>query len=120
VIEALLTSTVALAAVMPLLLVVRTWASRLIAAVLMLLAFAVAVATFMVEEAPSKVLSARPLVKPGYGYVGSASCRSCHPGEHASWFDSYHRTMTQVVSREVMVDDFEELELDWFGKPVLL
>lgn len=31
------------------------------------------------------------------GYATSASCRSCHPGEHESWHDSYHRSMTQVA-----------------------
>lgn len=29
------------------------------------------------------------------GYATSASCRSCHPGEYASWHDSYHRSMTE-------------------------
>lgn len=54
------------------------------------------------------------------GYVGSQACRSCHPGEHASWHASYHRTMTQVASRETVTCDFERLELDWFGKSVVL
>jgi hypothetical protein len=29
------------------------------------------------------------------GYLGSGACRSCHPGEHASWRESYHSTMTR-------------------------
>src|SRR5688572_33465560 len=28
-------------------------------------------------------------------YVGSEACRSCHPGEHASFSRTFHRTMTQ-------------------------
>lgn len=40
----------------------------------------------------------RPIVVPSGGYVGSASCRQCHEREYATWHDSYHRTMTQVVS----------------------
>lgn len=31
------------------------------------------------------------------GYVSSARCAGCHPGEHASWFKSYHRSMTQLA-----------------------
>jgi predicted CXXCH cytochrome family protein len=30
--------------------------------------------------------------------VSSAACRSCHPGEHASWHRTYHRTMTQSAT----------------------
>src|SRR5688572_7734864 len=32
--------------------------------------------------------------RPG-GYVGSDSCRSCHPSQYDSWHGSFHRTMTQ-------------------------
>lgn len=31
-------------------------------------------------------------------YVGSETCKSCHPGQHNSWYRSYHRSMTQVPS----------------------
>lgn len=33
----------------------------------------------------------------------AASCRSCHPEEHASWHRSYHRTMTQDATPENIV-----------------
>jgi hypothetical protein len=29
------------------------------------------------------------------GYLGSDACAACHPGEHATWAATYHRTMTQ-------------------------
>lgn len=64
--------------------------------------------------------SNRPIEVLEDGYVGSKSCRACHPGEHASWHGSFHRTMTQVATRETLVADFERLQLDWFGKEVLL
>ncbi|MCB9753736.1 MAG: hypothetical protein H6713_27660 [Myxococcales bacterium] len=38
------------------------------------------------------------------GYAGSASCRSCHPAEHASWHASYHRTMTQRATPDALID----------------
>ena len=31
------------------------------------------------------------------GYVSSDACKACHPGEHASWHRTYHRTMTQGI-----------------------
>ena len=64
--------------------------------------------------------ASQPLIAAETGYVGSAACRSCHPGEHASWHSSFHRTMTQVATRDTIVDRFARRELDWFGKPVVL
>ena len=31
-------------------------------------------------------------------YASSRECRACHPAAYASWFGSYHRTMTQPAS----------------------
>lgn len=41
------------------------------------------------------------------GYVGSESCRDCHKDEHASWHQSYHRTMTQLASPETVLGAFD-------------
>jgi len=41
------------------------------------------------------------------GYVSSAACLECHPDEHQSWSHSYHRTMTQLVSRETVAGRFD-------------
>ncbi len=38
------------------------------------------------------------------GYAGSTSCQSCHPGEHASWRASFHRTMTQRATPSALID----------------
>ncbi|OUT62752.1 MAG: hypothetical protein CBB70_15370 [Planctomycetaceae bacterium TMED10] len=40
-------------------------------------------------------------------YVSSDTCKKCHPGAHASWHNTFHRTMTQVVSPETVVGDFD-------------
>lgn len=91
------------------------------------LAAATVVATDLAFErtgaaAATAVAADRPLrvVDSEDGYVGSEACRSCHPAEHASWHGSFHRTMTQVVSRDALVPEFDRLELDWFGEPVVL
>lgn len=54
----------------------------------------------------------RPVKEPEAGYVTSDACRSCHPGNYASWHASYHRTMTQVAKPEnLAAGDIDGLEL---------
>lgn len=95
-------------------------AATLGAVLLSALGVATIVATFWVEQPLEAPVVDRPLVHPADGYVGSATCRSCHPGEHASWHESFHRTMTQVATRATVVAQFDRVELDWFGKPVVI
>lgn len=57
----------------------------------------------------------RPLEDPADGYVSSKTCRSCHPGEYASWHHSFHRTMSQVASPETVLGDFDDVELTYHG-----
>ncbi|MEE2755319.1 MAG: cytochrome c3 family protein [Myxococcota bacterium] len=40
-------------------------------------------------------------------YVGSKACRSCHPKAYATWYKSYHRTMTQVASTKSVLAPFD-------------
>lgn len=54
----------------------------------------------------------RPVEAPEGKYVSSESCRSCHPGEHASWHQSFHRTMTQEVSPEAVRGDFSDTTVE--------
>lgn len=47
---------------------------------------------------------------PGQGraeYVGSDACAACHPGEHASWAATYHRTMTQRATPTTVLAAFD-------------
>ena len=44
-------------------------------------------------------------------YVGSKTCRSCHEDQFASWHRSYHRTMTQIASADVVQADFHNVVL---------
>jgi len=75
---------------------------------------------FVLREQPAAGSPTSPLLAPDGGYVGSASCRSCHPTEHATWHASFHRTMTQATSPSAVVPQFERVTLDWWGKPVVL
>jgi hypothetical protein len=65
--------------------------------------------------APSPVLV---LVTGRQEWVSSNACRSCHPGEWASWHDSYHRTMTQAASAKAVLAPLEEeVHLTLDGRP---
>jgi predicted CXXCH cytochrome family protein len=45
-------------------------------------------------------------------YAGSASCRDCHKENYESWHRSFHRTMTQVASKESVRAPFENITLE--------
>lgn len=44
---------------------------------------------------PAALRAAQSLIHREGGYVGSESCRACHPDQHASWAQTFHATMTQ-------------------------
>lgn len=50
------------------------------------------------------------------GYVGSATCRSCHPDQHASWHRTFHRTMTQHATPEAVRGNFTNVVLRAHGE----
>ncbi len=39
-------------------------------------------------------------------FTGSDSCRECHEERHASWHDTYHRSMTQAANAQTVRGDF--------------
>lgn len=58
----------------------------------------------------------RPIRVRDGGYVSSDACRACHPGNYASWHDSFHRTMTQVADAKnipASMDGFERSFDGW-------
>jgi hypothetical protein len=67
---------------------------------------AIGVSVGIVSFAASK--SANPAEKPpigpstALGYVSSSACRGCHPGEHASFGRTFHRTMTQAATPQAI------------------
>ena len=72
----------------------------------LLVAFQYCGRTTQVEDLPAD----RPVQVPKDGYVGSRSCLNCHPQQHASWHQSYHRGMTQVISPETVLAQFQDEE----------
>lgn len=59
----------------------------------------------------------RPIQNQGDGYVQAEACRECHPGNFESWHDSYHRTMTQVATPDIVMGNFEGQTIDVGGGP---
>ncbi len=54
------------------------------------------------------------------GSLGSGACRSCHPGEHASWHRSFHRTMTQAATPQAARGPWDGVKLEIEGRSVEL
>lgn len=78
---------------------------------------AVAIATLAAMIAWGQALSARaskaplPVERPRpsdtSSYVSSSACLPCHPGEHASFRRTFHRTMTQDATPATVLAPFE-------------
>ncbi|MCC9600439.1 C cytochrome precursor [Stieleria sp. JC731] len=60
--------------------------------------------------------SFRPIEVPSHGYVGSDACKECHQDNHASWFASYHRTMTQLPTDKTVEGDFDDVLVTYQGQ----
>ncbi|MFK7990383.1 MAG: cytochrome c3 family protein [Sandaracinaceae bacterium] len=59
------------------------------------------------SEVDAELLRAAPAFVNEDGYVGSDACRSCHPGQYASWSETYHHTMTQLAEGEAVEAPFD-------------
>jgi Cytochrome c552/Cytochrome c554 and c-prime len=66
-------------------------------------------------------VAGRPIQMPTDGYASSQTCRACHPSQYASWHGSYHRTMTQVATRDTVTASFDGVTVDAVpGEPIVL
>lgn len=98
----------------------------IVALILSLVGGVTALAVRPGRQPPSRSHAARILdhvparLEPQFGYVGSEACRDCHPRQHDSWHDSYHRTMTQPATPETVLAPFDDVVLRRFGWPYRL
>ena len=53
--------------------------------------------------------------RPG-GFVSSSACQACHPDQYASWYRTYHRTMTQPANARTVEGRFDNVELKHRGE----
>ena len=63
----------------------------------------------------------RPIQIGGTEYVTSNTCQSCHPSEYATWYGSFHRTMTQIATPDTVRADFDGVTVTQVhGSPMIL
>ena len=67
------------------------------------------------EESRSRPVPGTPRQRARGEFAGSESCRACHPGEFSSWHASFHRTMTQIPTPEIVIGDFDDVHLESRG-----
>lgn len=58
----------------------------------------------------------RPVEVRAEGYVSSQACQACHPQHYASWYASYHRTMTQPATPRSVLASFDDVNLTLNGR----
>src|SRR5262249_31663447 len=60
----------------------------------------------------------RPITEPvaDRGFVGSAACKECHADQYASWYRTYHRTMTQPANAKTVLAPTGDTELSSRGR----
>jgi hypothetical protein len=85
-----------------------------------LLALVAVISVALLAPREQEPAADRPLAGPLEDYVGSAACQACHPAQHDSWHQSFHRTMTQPASRATVIPQFQSLDLQHFGRSVHL
>jgi predicted CXXCH cytochrome family protein len=66
------------------------------------------------------LIEALPRSSTDGGFATSASCRSCHPQEYASWHASYHRRMTQPATPDAVQASFNGQVIEIGGEAVRL
>lgn len=75
-----------------------------------------------IEESKKKFLSlasfeeSRPVEIPENGYAGSDSCIECHKDNHSTWDNSYHSTMTQLATPDIVMGNLESVRLSFAGQ----
>ena len=91
-----------------------SWAGRLGAGGI-LWGLVMTAASVVAARRPGPAPENRPVKSLDAGYVSSDACRSCHPGNYASWHASFHRTMTQVAAPANIAADLAGLQLTYDG-----
>ncbi|MBL9204391.1 MAG: hypothetical protein JNN01_04855 [Opitutaceae bacterium] len=81
------------------------------------LAWAAAMIVLIVLNQPGEtpVPGNRPIEALAADYVSSDTCRSCHPGNYASWHASFHRTMTQPATPQTVAVELDGVSLSYDG-----
>jgi len=68
------------------------------------------------EQTPGGALRPITMTVADRGFVGSTACKDCHPDQYASWYRTYHRTMTQPATAETVLAPTGDIELSSRGR----
>jgi hypothetical protein len=68
------------------------------------------------RAATATPLPSAPAIDDRERWVGSDSCRACHPAAWETWHDSFHRTMTQRAGPQSILAPFDGRTLDAAGR----
>src|SRR5436190_2005461 len=85
----------------------RTLARGRAIAIALLVVATTASAAFFRPSAHAELPPSRPRTSEGSTYVSSNACLGCHPGEHASFSRTFHRTMTQDANAKTVLAPFD-------------
>ena len=94
---------------------VACWRHGGVARALFVLTIGVAGAFLVVRTVQVQAEDARQRDLSAVAYETSNACQKCHAAEYASWYRTYHRTMTQEASPATVVGDFDDVVLQYFG-----
>jgi len=72
-------------------------------------------ATLRLAHDPIAAAADHELLHRHGGYVGSATCKACHPDHHASWRATHHAQMTQLPSDTTVRGAFDGRKVDYAG-----
>jgi hypothetical protein len=78
--------------------------------------FALLILGFRERRVPERAVENRPVQIAEPGFTSSKTCEACHPREYDTWHHSYHRTMTQVATRQTALGDWSGVDLELDGK----
>lgn len=68
---------------------------------------------------PVEIAARAPLRERAGEYQGAASCRACHPEQHASWKRTFHSSMTQLPGPDSVVGRFDGAPVRFYGRTAL-
>jgi hypothetical protein len=61
---------------------------------------------------------AQPFDRHQAGFVGSATCKTCHAERHKTWARTFHRTMTQEATAQSVQGRFDGEPVTYWGATI--
>ena len=95
---------------------VSSWLQGAFIVAIIAIASALTIYSLRDSEHRARIPDNRPIQSSLDNYVTSNTCRSCHPGNYASWHASFHRTMTQVATTETLPNDMDRIDFAFNGR----